>query len=500
MRNTLLAIVFFFFSSSHLARAVVSSDFDYNATCINAYTCIMTMRFDQAQALIQQEQASHPRNKIPLMLQNYIDVLSILIYDDQDDYDKRIERLDEVIDIFEKSDTKSPYHLFAMAETRALKAIARFKFDEYFSAALELYRAKSLLDENISKFPAFELNKKWLGVIQCLSGTIPDNYRWLGQVLGYKGSIEQGTNNLLNLLKTSGDSVIAAQRNEIQMLLSIVYLNLTSDRSKQVYWLTTIQHECEGKPLLTYCAVLLAIKTFNNDLAIKLLTPLVANPAHDMFYFASYQMGIASLNKLDAKAFYCFEKFLAHYKGRSYVKAAYQKLAWCMLVNGYTKNYQSSMAKVVTRGMDLIDEDKLALKEATSGVVPNVMLLKARLLFDGGYFNNALTILSNPHTMLSLITSKDKIEHTYRMARVYHEMNNVSDAIAFYKRTIDSCKDQEYYFGPNSALMLGMIYEKAGNLDDAVKYYEMVPKLHTDEYRNSLNIKAKAYLNHLTAR
>lgn len=497
LHKRLVAVVFLLVVALG-TRGAESRDFDYNTTCRNAYTAIMSLRFDEGTRLVALEKTTNPRNRIPLLLNNYIDFLSILINDNPDDYEERVGHFDDAIDKLESADIKSPFYLYALAETRMMKAFAKFKFEEYFGAALELYRAKALLDENTRKFPSFVLNMKWMGVIQCLSGTIPDNYRWLGEIVGYKGSIAQGEALLQGFLQAGETNSLAAmQRQEVQMMLSIMYLNLSNDRNAQTAWMNTLVTYCPGNPLISYCTSLLAIKTFNNDLAIKILKALLSNPDYKNFHFASYQLGIASLNKLDARAFYHFEHFLAGHKGHSYVKAAHQKLAWSMLVNGYAKDYVRFMYKLKNVGANNIEDDKLAQKEAETATAPNVMLLKARLLFDGGYFDIALQTMLNPSYSASLISRHDKIEFNYRIARIYQELNKIPEAITNYKATIEACKAEEFYFGPNSALQLGIIYEKSGNKTEAIRYYEMVPRLHTVEYRNSLNIKAKAYLNKL---
>ena len=43
--------------------------------------------------------------------------------------------------------------------------------------------------------------------------------------------------------------------------------------------------------------------------------------------------------------------------------------------------------------MRLLDDDKLAEKEATKKEAPNVYLLKARLLSDGGYYEKAISTI-----------------------------------------------------------------------------------------------------------
>ena len=61
-----------------------------------------------------------------------------------------------------------------------------------------------------------------------------------------------------------------------------------------------------------------------------------------------------------------------------------------------------------------MDEDNQALSESKSNTVPNITLLKARLLFDGGYYQKALNIMIEKNPSDFCKTTKDYLEYTYR--------------------------------------------------------------------------------------
>ena len=57
---------------------------------------------------------------------------------------------------------------------------------------MEIKRAFHLLERNQRLFPDFMPNKKNLGLMHALIGTVPDAYRWGVQILGMHGTIDQG--------------------------------------------------------------------------------------------------------------------------------------------------------------------------------------------------------------------------------------------------------------------------------------------------------------------
>src|SRR5205814_571915 len=77
-----------------------------------------------------------------------------------------------------EGDLGSPYYLFVQAEINLQWAAADIKFGEYLNAIFEIRRAFKLLEENQQKFPAFSPNKKSLGVLYALLGSVPDKYKW----------------------------------------------------------------------------------------------------------------------------------------------------------------------------------------------------------------------------------------------------------------------------------------------------------------------------------
>jgi hypothetical protein len=74
------------------------------------------------------------------------------------------------------------------------------------------------------------------------------------------------------------------------------------------------------------------------------------------------------------------------------------------------------------------EADKKALKDAKSGQWPNVLLLKSRLLNDGGYHKEALDILLGKTTN-DFSQTADKAAFAYRLARIYDDMGYEKEAI-----------------------------------------------------------------------
>ena len=201
------------------------------------------------------------------------------------------------------------------------------------------------------------------------------------------------------------------------------------------------------------------------------------------------------LYKQDFSSANYFQKYISEYKGRSYWRSACQKLAWIYLIQGDTAKYKQQIKKCIEFGGDNRDSDLQATKEAERGTIPNVSLLKARLLFDGGYYHEAEEVLKSSNRLM--FSQRDNIEYIYRFARIYDEWGKEKYAISNYKRCIAAGQNFPYYFAANSSLHLGYIYERKGDIVMAKVLYQKCLDMDFDEYHNGITQKAKAALNRL---
>jgi hypothetical protein len=478
--------------------------YDFNQNCRNAYNEIINLKFTAGKKLIEQEKSANPGNNIPYLLDNYIYFLTVFIAEEKVTFDKYDDLKDNLIDRLKEGDKSSPYYRYCLAQTYLQWAVARGKFKEYVTAALEINKAYRLLEENNSEHPDFLPNLINLGLLHTFIGTIPDNYSWVKKLIGIEGTIDQGVNEILKVLNASlTNKEMSHYKAECLFYLSFIQSNLSTNKQKALDYIKLIEADATSlrSPLAIYAVSQIYSDNGLNDKAIELLLSRPAGDEYFPFYFLDYLTGLAKLHRLDPDADKYFFKFVINFKGINYIKDSYQKLAWYYLVNDNAAKYKEYMAKVLQYGNSVIDADIQAKREAERGVVPNIYLLRARLLCDGGYYDKALiAITGSKSTTGFLINSRDSLEFSYRIGRIYHEWGKTDNCIEFYNRTIENGSESPYYFAANSALQLGLIYEKKNDFTKAVHYYELAQSMENEEYRNSINQKAKAGIHRIENR
>ncbi len=477
--------------------------YDFNSSCKKAFIEIMNLRFDNGRQLIETEKKIRPANDIPYFIENYIDFLTIMIGEEEDVYLKLLNEKSKRIQRLERGEKNSPYYKYCLAELELQWAFCRIKFNDYLTAAYEINKAYRLLSKNQEEYSWFILNLKGLGVIHSLSESVPPGYKWIINVAGMESATGQGANELNKIcLVTINNPSYHYLKLECAYLYSSIQWIQSDNKNelktllKQLEQIST-DTSFSRSPLLTFCKIKTAYITHDGDLAEKFTLMRQTGKDYFPFYYLDYLTGLIRLDRLDNNACNNFTYFISNYKGKNFIRSAYQKLAWCYLIQNDFSNYKKNILNVKKYGHSNADDDQQAEVEATGQTIPNIALLKARLLCDGGYFQEALKSIKHPNTIKSLRDKKDSLEYFYRTGRILHESGKLQQCIPNYQKTLEIGANEKYYFAANAALQLGLIYEKNGNTSLASNYYTKVFTLKNTEYKNSIEQKAKAGLKRL---
>jgi len=473
----------------------VFASFQMNENMKKTYTHIINLEFDQANELLRSEQKDNPTNKIIILQENYIDFLTIIIGEDEAFFITAKDKKSDRINFLQAGDESSPYYLYAQAEVHLQWAFARLKFEEYLMAAFEIQKAYSLLEENQEIFPDFKLNKKGLGLLHTLVGAIPNQYQWALSLAGMEGSVASGLGELKALLQ---DEQMELYRNEILFLAAFLQMNLTNDEVAYKQLLADIGYGYSDSFLLNFAAARLTHALGKNDLTLNILENRPANQGKYPFYYLDYLEGMSFFYKLNfEKSKQCFNHFLSNFKGNNYIKSAYHKLALIAFLQGKTEKKLSYFEQVKSEGSSVIDEDKVALKDAKEKYTTHSRLLSTRLLYDGGYYQAALKEIQRFKILKEYSGFYD--EYWYRLARIQSKLDyDINEIIAHYQKAFDLGKASSNYFAPMSALQIAFIYEKKKEYANAKIYFEKCLSLSNFDYERGIRQKAKAGISRIS--
>ena len=184
-----------------------------------------------------------------------------------------------------------------------------------------------------------------------------------------------------------------------------------------------------------------------------------------------------------------------NFHGINYIKSANYKLAWIAFLqeNNVLKNIY--LQRVVLDGHLIIDEDRVAFMHAKRNSITHPVLLKTRLLYDGGYYSLALSEINKIKAQDSSFSKDHKMEYWYRIARIQSKLidNNIL-IMSYYQKALEKGKGSTSYYAPMSALQIGLIYEKEKNIQKAKYYFNICLEMSGFDYQRGIHLKAKSAL------
>lgn len=480
----------------------VHAQANYNITpeVKSAYNAVMNLRFDEAQTLLDNIKKTDPENLMVYHIENYIDFFTIFINEDKEELEQ-LERTNKKrrLEMLKQGDPSSPYFKFTQAEVLLQWALARSKF--YDDAIFNLDRtllndindAYRLLESNEKQFPDFIANKKSLSVIHALAEYLPGAIKKLFKI---RGSLKLGRSEIEEVVAYAdkNDFLFAKEADAIHAYM-LVHLFNQPNEAWEIIQKSDL--DPDESPLAGFLLGTIGLKAGKNEEVVEILSSRDKSSEVFQFYYLDFILGKGKLYMLEESAIAEIESYIENHKGRHFVKEAYQKLAWAALaIQKDKKKYKYYMDLCLEKGHDLLEDDLQAIKEAKKKNTPDVALLRARLLYDGGYFQRAYDDLIENEA--SYKNDKDKkLEYNYRMGRINHALELYDDAKEYYLYSLGAGITSNSFYACNSALQLGLLSEYQQESLTASKYFKVCLKIKPPIYKSQLHNKAKAGINRI---
>jgi len=440
---------------------------------------------------VNEARKENPDNLIPEVLDNYIDFYILFFNEDLHDYKQRVPHFDERLEKIEEGPDNSPFYNFCRTVIYMQKASVETKFGKQWSAGWDFRKAFNLLKENRKKFPSFLPNNMISGPMLVVAGTIPDAYKWLASLFGIKGSIKDGMAQMQQIIN-SNDPLARMFFNEASFYYCYILFYIENKPDEVFQYIQQRKLDVVNNHLLAYMTANLAINDKRTEYAKNIILQRNMSPEYLNTPIWDFELAYTKIHHLETQdAIQYFQSFVSKFKGKYYLKDAYEKLSWCYYLQGNMAVAENVRKQVLIRGNETTDADKQAAKDARSGVWPNPLLLKARLLNDGGYNNEAIALLTGK-SAADFSKPEDKLEFAYRVARIYDDVGRDADAIKMYLLAIKLGEDRTEYYAARAALQIGLIYEQQGKKDVAIKYFQECLDMKDHDYKDSLDQKAKA--------
>jgi tetratricopeptide (TPR) repeat protein len=457
-----------------------------------AYYQIIKLKTGSGDSILTTFLRENGKNGIAYYLQSLSTTIELFVSEDEALYNQHKYLASDYQDNIRMLPSNNPYYRFCLAEVYLQWAMVKMKFKDEVSATLDAKRALNLLNENAKLYPSFIPTKKSLGMLNILLGSIPSQYTWITNTLGFKGNVQTGKKYLQEVIQAK---IIFSHEANLYLALCNQYV---LHENADVQSLKNFISIHTDNLLWNYITTSILLKQGNAREALQTVEKHPMGKWYVDFPFIEYVHGEALIQtgKYEQSRVY-FLQFIDKNKGKNLLKDSYFKLFlsyWLLNQDAIAMTYWN---KINTVGQVIYEADKYADKLVKTNELPNKTLTKIRLFTDGGLFTEAQAILkvTGIHDMSNY---KDKLEYYYRIARLYHKMGQLQEAIDYYKKVIQLSKNNSYYFAPNSSLQLGYIFEEMKNYPMAKMYYQQAINYKNHEYESSIEQKAKAGLASLS--
>lgn len=470
--------------------------FEYTPLCAKAYKAYLALRPEEGDAAIRAEFIANPYNLLATYISDYNDFLTLVFNGDPNQYTQRKGHEDARMARLRRASDNEPWKRVCLAGIYMHWALIHIRYGERLNGALAFRRSYILLRENAHYFPAFAPTSVMYGIEEAMASTIPDGYKWLMSIFGIKGNLGSGMARLQTYLKNNPAD--ASPMHEEAMVYDC-YTRFYLGSQKEAVWQlanSNASFEISNNILRAFIRANLALSYHKADAAIAAMTAAKAMPGSSNYPVIDYELGSALLFRLNPECAAHLENFAKRNTGRLFTKDALYKAALAWYLIGDKTRAEADKAAILHQGSLVTDADINAQRFAKEGRWPQPLLLRARLLTDGGYSNEALTTMRSVSGS-TYAEQADRLEYEFRLGRALEETGDVATAVQCYQRVINTGKERSEDFAARSALQMAIIYEERKQAAEANQYYKICLSMRDHDYQNAIDQQAKAGLARL---
>lgn len=465
----------------------------YNLGVRQAYDATISLRIPEGRRLIQQELLNNPDNAVALLVANQQDFLTWAVQQNTEVYAGILARQEKRLQQLGNLKESSAWVGYALAEVRLQIALSKLVQGNKLGAAWDLRQAYAQYSANARQYPDFLPNRKTLGVLQVLIGSVPDSYRVLLNIIGMQGSIDTGMANLK--AAATKDNPFREEAQMLQALLQHLIDPEANEAAAEA--VLKLSKQYPDNLLYSFAAMHVLKKTRQSNTALQVYLRRPQQADYLAFPYLHHMAADLYLYKGDfGSSIRSNQLFLAQHKGEHYLKATNYKLYLAHWLGGQPQQAQQHLKLIEQQGQTDREEDTYAARFAKEQTQPNRHLMLARLQYDGGYYKEALQVLSQM-PLNSASPAAERSEYHYRKARIYHGMQRLPQAKQYYEQAIEASQHTTLYYAPYAALQLGYIYQDEQKPELARQWFTKALAYKGHAYKNSIDGKAKLALQTL---
>ncbi|MEM1057189.1 MAG: tetratricopeptide repeat protein [Bacteroidota bacterium] len=345
--------------------------------------------------------------------------------------------------------------------------------------------------------------ESFLGRGACLvvAGAIPSEYKWIGALLGFRGTVQEG---IAMVDRSIDEATVAAPEGVLFLALADAALN-----ERRAGGLDRLGERAEQQPesaLFSYLYGALLLEERNAPEAERYLrraADLVAEADVAALPYVDHHLGLALFrqDRFEDAADH-LERYLREAPGHALVAQSGLHAGLARELTGDRRAAERHYRRV--RASRDNDSDQQAEREAERRLdhplteTERALVLGAAA-YDGGRYEAAIPLLQ---PVLGDREAEETLraEAAYRTGRAYQALGNDREAIRHYRIAVARPGDALAKWGPWAIYHIGEVHEAAGDWEEAREAYEQALDNEGEfDYHKSLEQRTKAALERIEA-
>lgn len=465
---------------------------------------VYNVRFDQAESKLKLLQGKYPGDVKGYFYGSVLYFYKAISTRNEDAYDKYISQADNVIskcdDLLDK-DENNIEALYYKGQSHSYKSLLMLSLNKnLLSAASNGNTGYRILSDIVEKRPDYYDAYMGLGLYKIAIGFVPEKFKWLLSIIGFKGNISNG----IDMLR------IAMQKGKYTKVDSKVFLSIFAmnereeDNSETVALTKQLVEDYPESPVFKTLYAGMLMQVYKLDESIDILKQALSQNRN-------------SLQGEVNKGIY-FVLGNTYFRKADYVNAAYN-LEESIKLNKFDDRYNVSLFTLgVSYEMtgnrskavelykkvrkDFIDErdgegEKFFYRLAQQKInepftIYDLLLLKAENLRESGEFDHSINILSdalNKEEYMKNISGDNLIKIYFSLANSYERKRDDSKAEEFFLKAVSTKADKEMWMIPHSYYELGKIYSRKGDRSRANQNFEKIYDYSDYDFKDFLEMR-----------
>lgn len=409
---------------------------------------------------------------LKVYLREYASLMKYTIANNEANYELYLKASDNAMDAVEDH----PYENTLMCNLQLHRCLVEMSKGNLWTGGVQFWRAYQSYKDGEDEHHSYDGQLKLRGIFNILLSQIPDKWRRIAGFLGFgTGDLEVG----LRQIETYRKAVAHVPGvNDESLLLSFANIFLSHEQRIDTHLSEAMKRS--NSPVVAYTYLLSMGRKQQGEEADSFIATIF-DDMYSKFPLLMHQRAKFALRRLDFDAAKRYaDRFFETYEGVSCKGDALLIKAYAHKIEG-NEIAANQLAQKCIAYLGESDVDKRILADAQRVSTDDVVLLKSRMLFEYGLYDEAKKILVGYTPQ-----SQHAIEYQFRLARTEERLGNMAAALAHYDRVIAMSANDTRYFGPYAAVYAADIKIAAKNKDSALQYLNAARNLNNGEFSKEL--------------